>query len=59
MQYFTGKVGESFLIDENIRVIILETTGTQTRIEIQEPHGSRQVLFRTLYAVPDSGNRPE
>ena len=59
MEYFTGKVGESFLINENTRIIILEITGAQTKIEIQEPHGSMQVLFRTLYAVPDSGGRPE
>jgi len=59
MQNFTGKVGDSFLINENVRIIILEVKGAQTKIEIQEPHGSKQVLFRTLCAVPDSGSLPE
>ena len=59
MQQFTGKVGDSFLIGEKVRIIILEVKGAQTKIEIQEPRGSKQVLFRSLYAVPDSGGRPE
>ena len=59
MQQFTGKVGDSFLIGEKVRIIILEIKGAQTKIEIQEPHGTKQVLFRMLYAVPDSGSRPE
>ena len=43
MQQFTGKVGESYLIGENIRIIILKVKGAQTRIEIQSPEGAMQV----------------
>ena len=59
MQQFTGKAGESYLIGENTRIIILEVKGAQTRIEIQSPEGTMQVKFRALYAVPSSGDHHE
>ncbi len=37
MLILTRKVGESIIIDDNIQITILETTGTQIRIGINAP----------------------
>ena len=49
MLILTRKIGESILVGDNIRLVVLEIRGRQIRLGIEAPAG---------YCGPERGNRP-
>lgn len=59
MLILTRRVGESIIIDGNIRVTVLATKGNQLRLGIDAPSDievHREEIFERIHGALDSGN---
>ena len=56
MLILTRKVGETVLIGENIRIMVVQVRGTQIRLGIEAPP---DLLVLRTEAKPDSEKKPK